>query len=156
MPATAETRFTNLFDQAVQSFGDALKAGVKIQEDVAKWWSDVLDQGNAVNEFQKRSRAIVNEALPVAQRNAEEWLKVIEQNYRRGMELLKKAMNTEQGANAADMRARSQELWEASIEAIRDSAQAMAQVNVKMMEQWADILRKNLNGEVARMAAAAA
>jgi hypothetical protein len=154
MPATAEAKFTNLFDQAVQSFGDALKTSVKIQEDAAKWWSDVLDQGSAVQEFQKRSCAIVNESLPVAQKSAEDYFKVIEQNYRRGMDLLKKATNTENVGAAADMRAKSQELWETSMEAVRDSAQAMAQANVKLMEQWADVLRKNLNGEIAPLVAA--
>jgi len=147
MPATAEAKMTNLFDQAVQSFGDAVKAGVKIQEDIAKFWGDVLDQGGAMQEWQKRSRAMVNEAIPTAQRQAEEWLKLVEQNYKRSMDLLKKAFDSEQTTAAADIRAKTQELWEASLEVIRDNAQAMAQANVKMMEQWAEILRKNLNGK---------
>lgn len=144
--ATAEMKMTTLFDQAVQSFGEAMKAGVKIQEDITKWWSDVLDQNTAVQEFQKRSRAIVSEAIPAAQKNAEDWMKLVEQNYKRSMDLLKKAFDSEQSAAAADVRAKTQELWEASLEVIRDSTQAMAQTNVKMMEQWAEILRKNMNG----------
>jgi hypothetical protein len=146
---TSETSVTSLFDQAVQTCGEAMKAGVKIQEDMARWWSEALEQGGAMQAWQKRSRAILSEAIPAAQKNAEEWLRVIEQNYRRGMELLKKALESEQGGAPTDIRTRTQELWEHALGAFRDSAQAMAQANVKMMEQWAEIVRKNMNTEEA-------
>jgi polyhydroxyalkanoate synthesis regulator protein len=146
MTAAAETRVTNLFDQAMQTYGDAMKATVKMQEDATKWWSDILE-GGAMQTWQKKSRAIVSDAIPAAQKSAEEWLKMIEQNYRRSMDLLKKAMETDQAGAAADVRAKAQELWEASLVVIRDSAQAMAQANVRFMEQWAEIIKKNANGE---------
>jgi len=149
MTTAADFKMTSLFDQAVQTCGDAIKASVKIQEDVARWWGDVLDQGGAMQAWQKRSRAIMSEAIPAAQKNAEEWLRLMEQNYRRGMDLLKKALEPEQAGSATDVRARTQELWEAAMEAVRDSTQAMAQANMKMMEQWAEILRKNMNGDEA-------
>jgi hypothetical protein len=145
MTAKAETRMTSLFDQAVQTFGDAMKAGVKIQEEIGRWWSDVIDQGGPVTEWQKRSRAMVCDAIPAAQRNAEEFMKVLEQNYRRSLDLLKKAVDTEPGSTT-DVQAKTQELWDASVEVVRDNAQAMAQVNVKMMEAWAELLKKNMNG----------
>jgi hypothetical protein len=146
MTTKAETRMTNLFDQAVQTFGDALKAGVKMQEEITRWWSDVMEQGPA-QEWQKRSRAIVSETIPAAQKNAEEWMRVFEQNYRRSMDLFKKAMDTDQPTGVAELQSKTQELWEASMEVIKDNAQAAAQANVKMMETFAEILKKNFNGE---------
>ncbi len=56
MTAKTEARMTTLFDQAVQTFGDAMKAGVKIQEEIGRWWSDVIEQAGPVQEWQKRSR----------------------------------------------------------------------------------------------------
>ncbi|HEX2973861.1 MAG TPA: hypothetical protein VHP11_16125, partial [Tepidisphaeraceae bacterium] len=109
-------------------------------------WTEMLEQGGAMQTWQKRSRAMINEAIPTAQKNAEEWLRMIEENYRRAMDLMKKAVEPEQAGAGVDVRARTQELWEASMEAMRDTAQKMAQTNVKMMEQWAEILRKNTNG----------
>lgn len=137
-----EARMSSLFDQAVLTFGDALKAGVRIQEEVAKWWTDALEQGGPVQEWQKKSRAIVSEAIPAAQKNAEEWLKLVEQNYKRSMDLLKKAFDTN-GAGK-DVQSRTQDLWEASLQVIRENAQAMAQANMKMMELWASVLQKNV------------
>jgi hypothetical protein len=139
--ATVTKEVSSLFDQAVSTFGDALKAGVKIQEEVGKWWSDALEHAGPVNEWQKKSRALVSEAIPAAQKNAEEWLKLVEQNYKRSMTLLKKAFET--NADPAEIRAKTQQLWEESMELIRDNAQAMADANKKVLELWAGMLKKN-------------
>jgi hypothetical protein len=145
---TADLNITGLLDQATQTFSESFKAGVKMQEDVAKWWSETLDQAGPVQEWQKRSRAIVSEAIPAAQRQAEEWLKVLEENYARSMDLLKKAMSSEGNGNAVEMQAKVRDLWEASLGVLKDNAQALAQTNMKMMDVWADVLRKNVSAAV--------
>ena len=144
MATKTADRASGLFDQAVSTFGDAMKAGVKIQEEIGKWWSDALDQSGPAMEWQKRSRAIVQEAIPAAQKNAEEWLKLVEKNYHKSMALLKRAWETD--ADPKEIRAKTQELWEASLELVRENAQSMAETNMKMMEVWAGLLKKNMNG----------
>ena len=139
--ATKSDGVTGLFDQAVSTFGDALKAGVKIQEEVGKWWSDALEQAGPVTEWQKKSRALFGDAIPTAQKNTEEWLKLVEQNYKRSMSLLKKAFDTK--GDPSELRAKTQQLWEESMELIRDNAQAMADANKKVLELWAGMLKKN-------------
>ncbi len=151
---TAAATYTGLFDQAAQTFSEAFRAGVKMQEDITKWWSDTLDQAGPINEWQKKSRAIVNEAIPAAQKNAEEWLKVVEDNYNRSMDLMKKAFSNGT-SNPAELQAKLRYLWEASLDVLRDNAQAMAQANVKMLDMWTDVMRKNVSA-VAKTAAAAA
>jgi vacuolar-type H+-ATPase catalytic subunit A/Vma1 len=136
-----DMRVTGLFDQAIQTFGDALKAGVKVHEELGKFWTEAIDQSAPVNEWQKRARTVVHDAIPAAQRNAEEWIKLVEANYRRSMNLLKKAFDSEQ--DTSDLRIKTQKLWEESLDLIRDNAQAMAQANVKMMEMWAGVTKKN-------------
>src|SRR5437762_2209635 len=117
--ATKDPGVSGLFDQAFQTFGDALKSGVKIQEEVGKWWSEALDQAGPANEWQKKSRALVSEAIPAAQKNTEEWLKLVEQNYRRSMSLFKKAF--ESNGDPSDVRAKTKQLWEESMELVRDN-----------------------------------
>ena len=41
------TNFTGLFDQAMQAFNETFKAGVKMQEDIANWWSEMLNSDAA-------------------------------------------------------------------------------------------------------------
>ena len=134
------TKTGGVFDEAVATFNDAVKAGTKVQEEIGKWWSDALEQTGPAEQWQKKSKAVLSEAIPAAQKNAEEWLKLIEQNYKRSLGLFKKAWEVQPG-DAADMRAKSQQLWEESLELVRDNAQAVAQANVKMMEVWQRVLR---------------
>jgi hypothetical protein len=141
------SRLSSPFDDAVATFNDTVKAGVKVQEEIGKWWSDALGQaGGGGEQWQKQSKAVFAEAIPAAQKNAEEWLKLVEQNYKRSLALFKKAWDV-QPADAGEMRAKSLELWEASLELIRDNAQAMAQTNVKMMEVWGRVMRQAPNGK---------
>lgn len=146
MTAKTEARMTGLFDQAVQTFGDAMKQGVKMQEEMARWWTDAFDQASPMQQWQKRSRAMLNQALPQAQKNTEEFMRIMEQNYRRSMELLKKTFNMEDTDTAAELQEKFQQVWEESLDVLRDNAQAMAQTNMKIMEMWAEIMRRNMNG----------
>src|SRR3974390_3496131 len=68
---TMESNFTGMFDQAMQAFNETFKAGVKMQEDIAKWWADTLDQTGPAQDWQRRTRAILNDAIPATQKNAE-------------------------------------------------------------------------------------
>lgn len=143
MPSVTEAPLTGLFDQAVSTFGETLKAGIKAQEQIAAYWSDALGKSGATGEFQKKSRAFFTDAMPAAQKNAEEWLRLLEQNYRRSMDLLRKACEPGSVAAAGDFQAKAHALWEQSVELVKENAQAMAQTNLKVMELWADFLRQN-------------
>ena len=142
MSATKEaaSRVSGLFDDAVQSFNEAVKAGTKVQEEIGKWWTDALQQAGPVEDWQKKSKAVMSDAIPAAQKNAEELLKLVEQNYKKSLAMLKKAWDVERG-DAAAVCGKTQELWESSLELVRDNAQAMSQANLKMMEVWAGLLR---------------
>jgi hypothetical protein len=85
---------------------------------------------------------LASEVIPTAQKNAEEIVKLIEQNYKRSVDLLRKAFDSNGAANAGDLQAKAQGLWEASVELVKDNAQAMAQTNIKVLELWADVLRQ--------------
>ena len=129
-----------VFNEAVETFNEAVNAGVKVQEEIGKWWSDALEQAGPTEQWQKKSKAILDEAIPAAQKNAQEWLKLVDQNYKRSLGLFKKAWEV-QPADPADMRAKSQELWEESLELVRDNANAVAQANIKLMEVWGRVLQ---------------
>jgi len=134
------SRVSGLFDEAVQTFNEAVKAGTKVQDEIGKWWSDALQQAGPMEDWQKKSKAVMGEAIPAAQKNAEELLKLVEQNYKRSLSMLKKACDA-QPADAAAVHAKTQELWEGTLELVRDNATAMSQANLKMMEVWAGLLR---------------
>jgi vacuolar-type H+-ATPase subunit H len=145
-----------LFEQAVDTWGGAMKASMKFQDDVAKWWTQALGQIGSVQDLQSRSCAMIADAIPTAQRNAEEAMRIMDQNYRSALELLKKAMDSGRAESIGQAQQRAQEVLQASLSTLRDNAQAMAQANMRAMQSWADFMRKNANGSSAASAPTAA
>jgi hypothetical protein len=129
-----------VFNEAAETFNEAVKAGLKVQEEIGKWWSDALEQAGPTEQWQKKSKAVFDETIPAAQKSAQEWIKLVDQNYKRSVGLFKKAWEV-QPADPADMRAKSQELWEESLGLVRDNANAVAQANIKLMEVWGRVLQ---------------
>lgn len=156
MTNKAANEATQIFDSAVNAFGDTMKASIKAQEEMMKFWSGALQNSGALDEWNKRSKAVIDRTTPAVQKSAEEWIKLVEQNYKRSVDLLKKAVESDSGASVGDVQARSQKVWQALLETVRDNAQATAQANVRMVELWADLLRKNMEQGEAMMHSAAA
>jgi len=155
--ATKDSDVMQVLDSALGAFGDALKAGVKAQEEMLKCWSGAAENVNPLADWQKRSRQFFDEGIPAAQKHAEDWLKIIEQNYRRSIDLLKKAVNHDQNGPAMDgFRDKLRALWEDSVAVVKENVEAMNQANVRLMETWSDLLQKSLEQGDGRGAAAAA
>lgn len=144
MPTRTEAGFSELFDQAFDTFTDALKSGAKLQEDVIRWWAGALGPANPVQDWQRRSQSLFAEAVPAAQRSADEYLKLFDQNYRTGINLLKRAVQPPP-TSVSDAQAKAQELFEASMAALRNSAQGMAEANLRAIESWAELTRSGAN-----------
>ncbi|HUB25704.1 MAG TPA: hypothetical protein VL992_09780 [Tepidisphaeraceae bacterium] len=156
MSVKSEFDVAEILDSAASAFSDAMKAGVKAQEEVVKWWTGALDGGCQVGDFQKRGRQFLDEAVPAAQKQAQDWMKVLDSNSRRSVDLLRKALNAENDGVAAGLTDAARKLWEDSISVIKENFEALTQANVKMLEVWSDLIRKSLDQQDAAVKAAAA
>lgn len=158
MSTKTESDVMEVLDSAVGAFGDAIKTGIKAQEEMSKWWSDALACGNnPLGDWQKRSRLMFDEAVPAVQRHSQDFLKLIEQNYRRSVELLKKVVDTDGNGAVDGLKEKIQNLWEESVTVVKENTEAMAQANVKLLEAWTEMLRKNFEqGEAAIKSATSA
>jgi len=157
MSTRTESDVMQVLDTTVNAFGDAMKAGVKAQEEMSRCWSDALSSGNPLGDWQKRSRQMFDEAVPAAQRQTQELLKLVEQNYRRSVDLLKKALSMDGNGAVDGLQEKIRALWEDSVAVVKENTESMAQLNVKILEAWTDLLRKNFEqGEAALKSAAAA
>jgi len=142
MPATCETPLTGVFDQAAKSFGEALHAGVKAQEQVVGFWSETLGKTGA-GEYQEKARTAIANTVPVAQKSAEEYLKLVDTNYRKSLEALKKACEGGVGVTPSEFQTKARALFEASVELVKENAQALVQTNQRVFEAWSEVLRQN-------------
>lgn len=133
---------TDLFEQAMKNYEQALKTGVKMQEESAKCFSNLFNQPSAPLDWQKRMKTMTDDLIPQTQKTVDEGLKLIEQTSKAGVELLKKAVSVGQPSTAQDAQAKYLGLWEASLNAMRETAVAVTQANNKAIESWLAYARK--------------
>jgi len=74
-------KVTEVFEQAAQSYFEAVRAGVKIQEDIAKKWSDAFKQISEPGEWPSRAQEGVRDSIEEGQKAAEEALKCVTAAY---------------------------------------------------------------------------
>ena len=137
--------FSEVLEQAMDMFTDSLKASVKFQEDVARLWGGNFSAPTGgAQEWQRRSQSIWADFLPVAQKQADEYLKLFDGNYRAGVELAKKMAEATRSESLGDAQAKARQLLDQSIEALRNSSQAMTEANVRAMQSWAELIRNGI------------
>ena len=125
-----------LMEQAMKNYEQALQAGLKLQEESSKWWSDFMTQSAAPADWQKRWKTTANQTIPIVQTRMEDALRLLEQSSRTSLELLKQAVTVTTSDSSASAQMKLQQLWEASLETMRNNAQAVAQANAKVVESW--------------------
>ena len=143
MAEKGKAQMSELFEKAIQNYEDALKTGLKIQEESGKWWAKMLEQTGSAQDWQRQIRAMASELLPETQKRVEQSLKLMEQNGRMSLELFQRAMEAAQSSSIMEGQNRFMQLWEASLNAIKDSTQAVTMANSKALESWMDFFRKN-------------
>ena len=140
MSDRTKTPMTELMEQAMKNYEQALQSGLKLQEESTKWWTDLISQTAAPADWQKRWRSTASQTIPVVQKRMEEALRVVEQSSRTSLNLLKQALALTVNDSAANTQTKLQELWEASLEAVRNNAQALTQANARVVESWMQLL----------------
>jgi hypothetical protein len=130
---------SELMEQAMKNYEQALQGGLKLQEESSRWWSDCMAQTAAPSDWQKRWKNAANQTIPIVQKRMEDSLRLIEQSSRTSLDLLKQAFAVSANDSTTNAQAKLQELWEASLEALRNNAQAVAQANGKFVESWVQL-----------------
>lgn len=138
---------SDLFRQAVETFQDAIRSGVKIQEDSAKRFTEVLRGLGSPLDWQKNTQLMVNEAIAATQRNMDESIRLMNHNAQTAMGLLQKAFEIRTngaapGEAAAEGAASSDEMWETALGAMRTNTQVILQANARVLESWAQLAQE--------------
>jgi hypothetical protein len=133
---------SELFEQAMKNYEQAIQAGLKLQQDSAKWWMDMISQAKPAEDWQAKASDMVSESVSVTQKRMEENLKLIEQSSQTSLQLLNKAMEATKAESVSAGQAKMQEVWEASLDAIRKNASSVQQANVKWVESMMELAPK--------------
>ena len=136
---------SEMFEQAMHSYEQAFRTGLRLQEETGKWWTALLEQTGPSRDWQRTVRTMAAELLPEAQKRMEDGLRMVEQNSRASLEFLKlfrKAVEVPQTNPIAESQTKLLSFWEASLNTMRDSAQAVAQANTQALDSWMELFRK--------------
>jgi phage-related minor tail protein len=93
-----------------------------------------MAKAGSAEEWQAKAAKAASESVNAIQSRIEENLKLLENSSRTSIDLLKKAMDTTKATTVAGGQAKLQELWEASLEAMRANAGAIRQANARWVE----------------------
>jgi len=134
---SGSSEITGMLEHAFRAFGDSLKVATRAQEDTVKFWSEAVSRTNPAGH------TVAADWIPAAQKNAEEYLRLLESSYRRNAELLKKAIHQQNGGDGIALERRTSEWLEASMAVARDNAQDLANTNLRMAEAWTEAFKKS-------------
>jgi gas vesicle protein len=130
------------FEQAMKNYEQALKTGLQLQEESAKWWNDTLHKSATVEDLQKHIQTMTKDVIPTAQKRMKDYVKLIEENSQTSLDLLKKAVDAAQTPPTADPVGKWVGFWEASLAAVRSNAQAVTDLNNQVVDAWLGFARK--------------
>ena len=137
---------SDLFEQALKEYEQTLRTGLQLQEQAGRWWTNLLSQATSARDWQKKVTGLANELIGPSQKRTEEYLGLLEQSNRSNVELLKKAFEAAQASAPADCHAKWADFWDGSVRALQSKAEAVTQINTKVMDTWVGFVKKNTNG----------
>jgi hypothetical protein len=137
--------FAEMADQAMKNCEQALRSGLRMQEEASRFWTGLLSQNPPTPDWQKRFQnftAAASALYPANQKRMEEMLDLAEKNSQAGADLVKKAVGAVQTPAIADSQSKWLEVWTSSLSAARSNTDALAQISCRAIDSWIDLLQK--------------
>lgn len=150
--STTTAGANELFSQAIETFETAIRTGVKMQEEYARWFTHMLGDVGSPQQWQSKGQTIIGESMQMAQKNFDEAIRMMNQNTKIGLELMQRAFETRQIGSTSDAQARTREIWETALGALRNNTEAVVQANSRMLETWAELAKKLRNSAMGKEA----
>ena len=133
-------------DQAIRNYEQALRAGLKFQEETWQSWYTLLNQSPFGPDWQKRFAGLSEAANGVAvetQKQLEQTVELMEKNARLGADLMKKAVDASQTSALAESQSKWMALVKASLEAAQANVDAIMRINSRTAESLLNIVQKS-------------
>lgn len=142
MKEKVENPVSEILDQGLKNYEQALRAGLKIQEEAGRCWTNLLNQAVSPQDLQKRIQSMANEVIPATQKSMEGYLAMLEHSGRTSIELIKKGMEAAQTTSYPDMQAKVVEFCESSLKSLKANTQAVVDINGKAIDSWLAFVKK--------------
>ena len=142
MKSKTENPVLDMLDQGLKNYEQALRTGLKVQEEAGKCWTELLSQAASPQDLQKHITSFSNDVIPATQKSMEAYLELLEQNSRASVDLIKKGMETALEAGYPDTQAKVVEFCETSLKSLKANTQAIVDINAKAIDSWMAFVKK--------------
>ena len=143
---TTSSHASGATEKAFKNFEQAVRTSVKFQEEAARCWTNVLNQGANAQDWQKQVANFTNFTsglLPAAQKQMQGVLELMEKNSRTGVELMKKAVDAAQTSSVVESQNKWLDVCTSSLGAVRTTTEAVAQINAQAIDSCINFLRRS-------------
>jgi hypothetical protein len=134
---------TELFEQAARTFQSALEAGMSIQRETTKWFSQALGGLGSPQDWQARQQAVMEEGFSLARKNTDAAIQMMNENAKASLDLLDKAFQARlpESDSDSDAYTRAHEAWETAMGSLRKNTEMMVHANTRVVESWTQIAK---------------
>ena len=112
--STGTANYQELVEQSARLFENALKAGITVQQQSAKWFGETL-RGMGASPWPSKGQAAIEQVMSAVQKQTDDTIRNMSDNAKSSMELLEKAFEIRQNGVAAESETRNREMWEAAL-----------------------------------------
>lgn len=137
--SATSTAARQLVEQATRMFQSAWDAGIKIQEESAKALTSLMKEGASAQQWQHRTRSVMDQSLACAKENMDAAIQVVNENTKIGLDLLAKAFEAPQATTEADVKSRTHQAWETSVGSWRRNTDMLVQAHRRLLESWQEV-----------------
>jgi len=141
---TQTTSMFNPFQMAAESVQATLQAGMKFQQDAARMMGEGLFDGKMLEDSRRRFETMTTESMDLFRKNAERTQKMVEENTRRGLDLMRQGFETAMTGmrSGDDFRRQAQDLWHGMFETLRTNTDAFVKNGTQAVEGWSSCVQK--------------
>jgi hypothetical protein len=132
-----------MFNQVYENFREATEATVQMQQEVFKTWAKLWPGMSATTpawseqaqQFQKKWAETVGDMIKLHR-------EVIETHFKAGAENIEKAFQIAEAKTTEELRTKSMELWQKTLEDLRKVCEAQLRGFEAVVEKWAEFTTK--------------
>ncbi len=142
MIATVTNKSGVLFQQALESFETALRAGMQLQEESVQRCVEILRDVGSPLEWERTVPLKVTKAIAAMQRNVDQSIRFMNENAEQTVSLMKAALQiheTNGNGNAEDG-----DFWTYALNSMQTNAQIIHQANARVVEAWGELAKEVL------------
>lgn len=140
---STKAKTESYFDQAADTFLNAFKTCVRLQEETATKCFDLAKKWGETEDWQKQYEDLSKEALPDVKKAAEDTLKFWEDNAKKCMDLLGEGFATSKAPSVTEAQEKLQQLWQESLATMRTNTETMVKLSSEAMQAYVDFMKKN-------------